>query len=118
MSEVGNFAFHLGLVDYQERINVEKYLINGTLALENVDYGALHDIFDDCIDYVVEKGGNVNVYDIRRFGDYEETVAEYLHRSDIISLFAFNPEIRYGMQGDQVYMALYNDFMKSEVRRV
>ena len=32
LSEVGNFAFHLGLIDYQERIAVEKYLINATIA--------------------------------------------------------------------------------------
>ena len=83
-----------------------------------MDYAALHDIFDDTLDYIVDRAGDVNIYDIRIFGDYEETVAEYLHKSDIISLFAFNPEIRYGMQGDQVYMALYQDFMKEEVKRV
>lgn len=32
---------------------------------------------------------------------------------DMVSKFNLNPEIRFGMQADQVYLALYEDYMRS-----
>ena len=39
-------------------------------AIEN-NYDAMHLDFDNALDYIVEKAGNVNVYDIKIDGDYE-----------------------------------------------
>lgn len=36
----------------------------------DLDYDKLHDDFDNVLDFVVEKAGNVNVYDIKIDGDY------------------------------------------------
>ena len=35
------------------------------------DHNKLHDDFDNAIDYIVEKFGDVNVYDIKIDGEYE-----------------------------------------------
>jgi hypothetical protein len=51
-------------------MKLEKVLLNASRhALEN-DYDAMHLDFDNALDYIVEKAGNVNVYDIKIDGDY------------------------------------------------
>lgn len=37
------------------------------------DYDALHLDFDTALDYIVERAGNINVYDIKIDNDYEGT---------------------------------------------
>jgi hypothetical protein len=71
LSEVGTFASHLGLVDFQERMRLEKVLLNASRHNNQGDYDAMHLDFDNALDYVVEKAGNVNVYDIKIDGEYE-----------------------------------------------
>lgn len=71
LSEVGTYSYHLGLIDFQERMKLEKVLLNASRhAIEN-NYDAMHLDFDNALDYIVEKAGNVNVYDIKIDGDYE-----------------------------------------------
>jgi hypothetical protein len=71
MSEVGTYAYHLGLLDFQERMRLEKILLNGSRHALLGDHDALHLDFDNALDYVVEKAGNINVYDIKIDGDYD-----------------------------------------------
>ena len=71
MSEVGTYSYHLGLLDFQERMKLEKVLLNGSRHAISNDLDALHLDFDTAIDYIVEKAGNINVYDIKIDGDYE-----------------------------------------------
>jgi hypothetical protein len=73
LSEVGTFAFHLGLVDFQERMRLEKVLLNASRHNMQNDMDAMHLDFDTALDYIVEKAGNVNVYDIKIDGEYEGT---------------------------------------------
>lgn len=52
-------------------MKLEKVLLNASRhAIEN-NYDAMHLDFDNALDYIVEKAGNVNVYDIKIDGDYE-----------------------------------------------
>lgn len=71
MSEVGTYSYHLGLLDFQERMKLEKMLLNGSRHALSNDLDALHLDFDNALDYIVEKAGNINVYDIKIDGDYE-----------------------------------------------
>lgn len=71
LSEVGTYAYHLSLIDFQERSKLEKVLLNASRHDFGVEWDWLHDDFDRALDYVVEKAGNVNVYDIRIDGEYE-----------------------------------------------
>lgn len=43
------------------------------------NYDLLHDDFDRALDYIVEKAGNINVYDIRIDGDYAG-IFQYIFR--------------------------------------
>lgn len=65
MSEVGNWAFHLSLLDYQERMKVETILLRAAKNNARQNFSSLHDDFDNALDYIVEQAGNVNVYDIK-----------------------------------------------------
>jgi hypothetical protein len=71
MSEIGTYSYHLGLLDFQERMKLEKVLLNASRHAILADYDALHVDFDTAIDYIVERAGDVNVYDIKIDGDYE-----------------------------------------------
>jgi carboxypeptidase C (cathepsin A) len=73
MSEVGTYAYHLGLLDFQERMRLEKILLNGSRHAILDDYDALHLDFDNAIEYIVKQAGDINVYDIKVDGDYEGT---------------------------------------------
>ena len=37
-------------------------------------YRDLHDSFDDALEYIVDKAGGVNVYDITKFHDYPDAL--------------------------------------------
>lgn len=73
LSEVGTYAYHLGLNDFQERAKVEKMLINASRHNDNHEWDLMHDDFDNTLDYIVEQAGDVNVYDIKIDGEYECT---------------------------------------------
>lgn len=73
LSEVGTYAYHLGLLDFQERMRLEKILINASRHAMGGDHDALHLDFDTALDYIVNQAGNINVYDIKKDGDYECT---------------------------------------------
>jgi len=60
--------------------------------------------FDAAIDYVVERAGDINVYDIKQDGDYEELLQPYFRDQAIgAGIYQFNPEIIYDSQSDDVY---------------
>lgn len=100
-------------------MKLEKVLLNASRhAIEN-NYDAMHLDFDNALDYIVEKAGNVNVYDIKIDGDYEELLQPYFRDTSILKdIYGFNPEIGYDQQSDLVYDNLFTDFMKPEITRV
>lgn len=53
LSEVGNYAFHLSLLDYQERMKVETILLRAAKNNGKQDYLALHNDYVSAIDYIV-----------------------------------------------------------------
>ena len=65
LSEVGTFSYHLSLLDFQERAKLEKMLLNASRHQDERNYDAMHDDFDNALDYVVEQAGDINVYDIK-----------------------------------------------------
>jgi hypothetical protein len=73
LSEVGNWAFHLSLLDYQERMKLETMLLRSAKNNARLNYSNLHDDFDNALDYIVSQAGDVNVYDIKIDGEYEGT---------------------------------------------
>lgn len=78
LAEVGTYSYHLGLIDYKERTRLEKVLLNASKHERQNAFDNLHDDFDRALDYIVEKAGEVNVYDIRIDGEYEGSLLSYL----------------------------------------
>lgn len=111
LSEVGTYSYHLGMLDYKERMKLEKILINASLHNIQDDFDALHWDFDNALDYVVQKAGDINVYDIKIDGEYEGTYPSnsleflfpYFRDPEILALYNLNPAIPYDGQADQVY---------------
>ena len=94
-------------------------VINATYQERIRDYKNMHDSFDNTLDYIVEKAGGVNVYDITKYHDYpDELINEYLGQPNIVSLYSLNKDIEFASQADKVYEAMYEDFMKPYVHLV
>ncbi len=88
LSQVGEFSYNLGLIDYQERSMIEQIILNATFQERRKYWVDLHDSFDLALDLIVEWAGKVNVYDITKYQDYPtELLVEYLGNPDIISLY-------------------------------
>ena len=119
LTEVGEYAYNLGLIDYQERSRVEQMIINATFQDRIRAWRDLHDSFDNVLDYIVEKAGNINVYDITKYHDYPDVlISEFLNQPDNKKLFFLNNDVEFGAQSDHVYEAMYEDFMKPYVHLV
>lgn len=112
LTQVGEYAFNLGLIDYQERQVVEHLMLNATYQEMRRDWDNMHKTFDMAIDYIVQANGGVNVYDITSYREYPTKMLESFFESpDTINRFKLNPEIEYSSQSGNVYEGLYTDFM-------
>lgn len=119
LTQVGEYAYNLGLIDYQERTKVEQIIANATFQERMNYWDDLHDSFDDALDYIVERAGNINVYDITKYHDYPDAlIGEYLNDPETKKLFKLNENVTFGAQADKVYEALYTDFMQQYVHLV
>lgn len=104
------------MIDYQERSHVEQLILNATYQNKGRLWKDLHNSFNKVLDFIADRSGGVNIYDITIYHMYPTLlVGEYFNNPDVISLFGLNPGIRFGDQASNVYEALFEDFMKPEV---
>lgn len=85
LSQMGQFAYNLGLIDFQQRSHVEQLILNSSLQNRALNYTALHHSFGQVLDYIVQKSGGVNVYDITSYNRYPTVlVNEYFNQLSTI----------------------------------
>jgi carboxypeptidase C (cathepsin A) len=119
LSQVGEFAYNLGLIDYQERSTIEQIILNGTFQERRQYWKDFHDTFDLALDLIVQMAGGVNVYDITKYIEYPDMIInEYLGNYDIQTLYGLRHDLIFGAQAGNVYKAMYEDFMKPYVHLV
>jgi vitellogenic carboxypeptidase-like protein len=112
LSQMGEYAYNLGLLDYQERSVIEQVILNGTFQERRKYWKDLHNTFEVALDLIVEWAGGVNVYDITKYREYPDLIInEYLGNDEVQTLFALRKDIKFGGQGGNVYEAMYEDFM-------
>lgn len=63
-TEYGAFAFNLGLIDYEERIEVERTLMQLMVTSQNGKWNKTSDIWNYVVNDIIEKGGNFYTYDM------------------------------------------------------
>jgi hypothetical protein len=69
-------------------------IINATFQDRIRAWRDLHDSFDNTLDYIVEKAGGINVYDITKYHDYPDIlISEFLGNPNTIKSFFLNPDI-------------------------
>ena len=69
-------------------------IINATFQDRIIAWRDLHDSFDNILEYIVDKAGGINVYDITSYQDYPDIlISEFLGQPDIKKLFSLNPDI-------------------------
>lgn len=112
LSQVGEYAFNLGLLDYQERSAFERLIMNSTYQKNRHKWEDMHETFDNVIEGIADVAGGVNVYDITKYHVYPTKLIEsYLDSPDIIELYKLNSGIIYDGQAHNVYEFLFKDFM-------
>jgi hypothetical protein len=118
-TQLGEFAYNLGLVDYQERTTIEHLILNATYQERTRNMRDMHMSFDLAFDLLNTMTGGINVYDITKYQDYPTQLLDsFLGSPDNKKRFALNPDIKYGAQAGNVYEGLYDDFMRQYVRLV
>lgn len=91
LSQMGEYAYNLGLLDFQERSIVEQMANNASLQYRIRDNRGLHGSFGKILDYIVERSGGVNVYDITKYENYPTIlINEYFNQPSTIQLFSLN----------------------------
>ena len=118
LSEVGMFASYLSLIDYQERGAVEKRLLFAHRNSKNKEWSELHHDFDHVLNYIVERAGGVNIYDIKEDGLYPKLLDAYFADNENIKTYALEEDIVFDSQSHDVFQGLWEDFMKDETSRV
>lgn len=119
LSQMSEYAYNLGLMDYQERSKAEQMVLNATFQNRNRNWRDMHHSFGKVLDWIVEKSGGVNVYDITKYHNYPTIlINQFFETPSNIELFKLNREIEFGAQSSNVYEALFEDFMKPEVNLV
>jgi len=119
LTQVGEFAYNLGLIDYQERSWVEHLILNATFQERTRDWRNLHITFDQVLDMIVDLAGGVNVYDITKYKEYPNQLLEsFFGNPDIKNKFKLNADVVYSAQSGNVYENLFTDFMMQYVRLV
>ena len=120
MAEVAMFSYNLGIIDYSERMTVEKGILKGFFQAKNGNWQGVHESFDnDVFQALLNFTNNVNVYDIREYGDYDNSVLEkYFNLPEIKNKYGILDSATYSLGSDKVYKALYNDFMQPVTDKV
>lgn len=119
LTQVGEYAYNLGLIDYQERSTIEHLILNATYQERFRNWRDLHDTFDLALDLIVNMSGGVNVYDITKYRDYPtELIGSFLESPENKKKFALNSEVIFGKQSGNVYESLYDDFMYQYIHLV
>ncbi len=63
------FSFNLGLIDWQERIEIEGYILQGLLDINSGKMANARDQFYNALNNIIEYAGGVSAYNIRQIVD-------------------------------------------------
>lgn len=66
---MGMFSFNLGLIDWQERIEIEGYILQGLLDINSGKMKNARDQFYNALNNIIEYAGGVSAYNIRQIVD-------------------------------------------------
>lgn len=66
---MGMFSFNLGLIDWQERIEIEGYILQGLLDINSGKMSNARDQFYNALNNIIEYAGGVSAYNIRQIVD-------------------------------------------------
>lgn len=67
LAQMGMYAFQLGLIDYQERMRVEGYILQGLYLIDSNQMTEAKYMFNDALEHIMSYAGDVNAYNIRLF---------------------------------------------------
>lgn len=114
------FSYNLGIIDYSERMIIEKGILKGFFQAKNHNWKEVHDVFDnDVFQALANFTNNVNVYDIREYGNYDNSALEnYFNLPEIKKKYGILDSATYSLGSDKVYQALYKDFMQPVTDKV
>eukprot|EP00828_Plagiopyla_frontata_P041738 TRINITY_DN6049_c0_g1_i1.p1 TRINITY_DN6049_c0_g1~~TRINITY_DN6049_c0_g1_i1.p1 ORF type:complete len:544 (-),score=84.35 TRINITY_DN6049_c0_g1_i1:97-1728(-) len=119
-SEYGAFAFNLGTIDYEERIEVERTILQMVTTSENGQWNKSSDLWNYLVNDVQSKGGNFFIYDMF---EYSSPVnfgysTQFFNQPGVAQLYNVAPGISFGSQSDLVYQNLYWNLLQPATSKV
>jgi hypothetical protein len=81
---MAGFAYHLGLIDYNERMVAEAWTTESLLLLQEGLFRESNVIANNVIEYIVERSGT-NEYNVRQYYDTNSNVLleEYFRKNEV-----------------------------------
>ena len=111
-----DYGFATGLIDEYEREIVEVFQRQSVEYINKKQWANANNAQNNALETVVMAGGNVNVYNIRQFGDYNSTLMDtWLNLTSTKTMFHVPPSTTFLDCGEKAYLALANDIPQSVV---
>ena len=113
-SVYGDQAFNLGLIDQNERADVDQQMANCSALVSKQDWVRAQVVCDNVLNYIVTTAGNINVDDVREWTDdeHDDRLEVYLSSPAVAqALGLVNPPTAYTSCSAPVGAALATDEM-------
>ncbi|CAD8127868.1 unnamed protein product [Paramecium sonneborni] len=121
IAEYASYAFNLGLIDVQERAQIDSIIVYGLNELNKGNSLNARAAFDKSLELIGEYDGGMNVYNVLQYGTYNQAktyIQNYLRDPFILNQLGFSSDWIYkisnGADGP-VQKALAYDFMLRDV---
>ncbi len=119
LSLMGEYAYNLGLLDFQERSKIEQVILNSSYQFLNERYTDLHKSFWRVVETIGNNSFGTTAWDVTKY-KFPPTglLDSYFASDEVLSMYQLDPSVKYNSQASNVYEALYDDFMKRETQLV
>ncbi|CAD8157112.1 unnamed protein product [Paramecium pentaurelia] len=121
IAEYASYSFNLGLIDVQERAQIDSILVYGLNELNKGNSLNARAAFDKSLDLIGQYDGGMNVYNVLQYGSYNNAkinIQNYLREPLILNQLGLSADWVYkisnGADGP-VQKALSYDFMLRDV---
>ena len=114
VTSYSTYGFATALIDEYEKEMTEVFENQAAQFIQKQNWEQAWDAWNNALGLVITAGGNVNVYNVREFGNYDSSAMDaWLNLTATKQALHVPPSITFLDCGDPAYAALQNDMMMS-----
>eukprot|EP00828_Plagiopyla_frontata_P034711 TRINITY_DN4523_c0_g1_i4.p1 TRINITY_DN4523_c0_g1~~TRINITY_DN4523_c0_g1_i4.p1 ORF type:complete len:428 (-),score=45.91 TRINITY_DN4523_c0_g1_i4:61-1344(-) len=119
-SEYGSYAYNLGLIDFNQRQQIEYYLLQLQFAKDNGNWQDATNIFNNAFSTMQAMAGGVFTYDMFEYSSPIpfDNLDEFMQTPSVAQGYNLNNQIVFDSNSDLVYQILGVDFMQDALEQI